>query len=49
MSASAGLRQAIEEKMKELVSKCLSEIEKEIARYHTELISSVNRIKEEIR
>ncbi len=49
MSSSTSLRQMVEEKMKELVSKYLSEIEKEISRYHSELLNSINRIKEEIR
>jgi len=49
MSAQVSLRQMIEEKMKELVSKYVSEIEKEISRFHTELLNTINRIKEEIR
>ena len=49
MSTTKSLREQIEEKMKELVSKYLSEIEKDIARFHSELLEKINRIREQVR
>ncbi len=47
--STKSIREQVEEKMKELVSKYLSEIEQEISKYHSELLSKVNRIKEQVR
>ncbi len=44
-----GLREQIEDKMKELVSKYMNDITQEIDRYHKQLLDMVNRIREQIR
>ncbi|NPA70294.1 MAG: hypothetical protein GXO10_02695 [Crenarchaeota archaeon] len=49
MSSQKGLREQIEDKMKELVGKYMSEITQEIDKYHKQLLDMVNRIKEQIR
>ncbi|NPA22774.1 MAG: hypothetical protein GXO23_00550 [Crenarchaeota archaeon] len=49
MSSQRGLREQIEDKMKELVGKYMNEITQEIDKYHKQLLDMVNRIREQIR